>query len=323
MGDVKRILITGANGFVGRAAVAEARRNGLEVVAVYRREPVESWADDPGIFAQRADLSDRESIGLLKEAMSGVEAVIHAAAHLGGDADKHADDTLRGTETLMTAMQGSEARLVLVSSIAVYDTMQLSSGDILNESSPLEAPDNARDTYSAAKLRQEEMCSDSGRAVWLLRPGAVFGPGRTWHALLGFWASKAHVQINSDGQLPLVHVDHLAKTLISAAKSAPRGVQAVNVIDDDLPTRARFLKAHRKLAGWPQLVVPISYKAWLTGIRTLKPWSKNLPGLFQEPILRARLMPLQYPNTALRSLLGGADSASFENMLKQSLESQE
>ncbi|WP_299937934.1 NAD(P)-dependent oxidoreductase [uncultured Pelagimonas sp.] len=323
MGNLTRILITGANGFVGRAAVAEARHQGLEVVAVYRREPLESWAGDPGVFAQRADLSDRESIGLLKEAMSGVGAVIHAAAHMGGDADKHADDTLRGTEILLEAMQGSEAQLILVSSIAVYDTMQLDPGATLTENSPLESPETARDAYTAAKLQQETQCSDTGRSVWIMRPGAVYGPGRTWHALLGFWASKAHVQINSDGQLPLVHVDHLATSLIAATKTPPNGLQAVNIIDDDLPTRARFLETHRKLAGWPRLVLPVPYSLWLAGVRSLKPLAHKLPGLFQEPILRARMMPLSYPNTALRSFLGGADHAPFEDMLKQSLEGQE
>ncbi len=322
MGDVTRILVTGANGYVGRAVVAEARAQGIDVVAVYRREPIKSWSQDAGIFAQRADLSDTESTELLKHAIGDVGAVIHAAAHLGADSDRHADDTLRGTQTLLNAMEGSTARLVLVSSIAVYDTMQLSAGDTLTENSPLENPDDARDSYAQAKLKQEILCAETGRAVWLMRPGAVYGPDRTWHALLGFWASKLHVQITSDGQLPLAHVRQLAQSLIAATQTEPNGVQALNVVDDDLPTRDRFLAAHRRFSGWPRLTLPVPYTLWLGVVRLLKPWSVKLPGLFQEPILRARLMPLRYPNTALRSVLGGCDAAPFEDMLKSSLEGQ-
>lgn len=322
MGDMNRILITGANGFVGRATVAEARKQGFEVVAVYRRQPLDEWKDDAGLLPLQADLSAPESAALLHENMGDVAAVIHAAAHMGGDPAQHAKDTLHSTKTLLEAMRGSDARLVLVSSIAVYDTQKLEPGDTLTENSPLEELNHARDPYAEAKLQQEHLCLKTGNPVWLMRPGAVYGPGRTWHALMGFWASKLHVQINSDGQLPLVHVDHLAQALVSAAKSIPKGAQALNVVDDDLPTRARFLTAHRKLTGWPRLVLPLPFGAWLAVTRILKPASGKLPGLLKEPVVRARLMPLNYPNTALRAALGGADFARFEDMLSKSLEGQ-
>lgn len=323
MGPVNRILITGATGFVGRAAVAEARKQGFEVVAVYRRAPMDEWRSDAGIVPLQADLSDPASPAQLRDGMVGVGAVIHAAAHMGGDAAQHADDTVRGTETVLTAMQGSQAQLVLVSSIAVYDTMTLQPNAALTENSPLEHLGTARDPYTAAKLRQEQICTETGRAVWLMRPGAVYGPDRTWHALMGFWASKLHVQINSAGQLPLAHVDHLAQALIVAAQVHPKAAQALNIIDDDLPTRARFLTAHRKMTGWPRLVLPVPFGLWLAVSRFLKPISNKLPGLLQEPVLRARLMPLTYPNTALRAALGGADIAGFETMLANSIGDQD
>lgn len=322
MGDLNRILITGANGFVGRAAVAEARKQGIEVVAVFRRTALPEWADDTGISPQQADLSDANSAALLRGHMGTVGAVIHAAAHMGGNADKHADDTVRGTQTVLDALHGSDARLVLVSSIAVYDTQQLEPGTALTEDCPLEDPNHARDPYTQAKLLQEKLCAATGHPLWLMRPGAVYGPDRTWHALMGFWAFKLHVQINSDGQLPLVHVDHLAQSLVSATRAEPHSVQRLNIVDDDLPTRARFLTAHRKMTGWPRLVLPLPYGFWLRFVRLFGPVSGSLPGLLQEPIVRARLMPLSYPNTALRAVLGGADSAPFEDMLSDSLEAQ-
>lgn len=317
MGEM--ILITGANGFVGRAAVQAARSKEIEVTAVYRSTPSPEWASDPGITPLQADLSNPDCVPMLATAARTCGATIHAAALLGGDSAHLEHDTRRATEILLSALP-KDMRLVLVSSIAVYDTLKLAPGDILTEDSPLETSDTAHDGYAKAKLQQEELCQASGLATWILRPGAVYGPGRSWHALMGFWASKLHVQISSDGQLPLVHVDHLADTLIQAARTDSNGAPAVNVIDDDLPTRARFLKAHRNSAGWPHLTISISFKIWLLLARLLKPVSSKLPGLFQEPVLRARLMPLSYPNDALRAALGGADRAPFEQMLAQSVE---
>jgi nucleoside-diphosphate-sugar epimerase len=323
MGDVTRLLITAANGFVGRACVAEARARGIEVIALYRRAPLVDWARDPGVTALQADLSDAGTAARLRSALTDCQAVIHAAAHLGGDARSHADDTLRGTQTLLDAMDGSGARLVLVSSIAVYDTVQVTPGAALDESTPLEDPDHPRDAYAAAKLRQEILCRASGLPLWILRPGAIYGPGRSWHALLGFWAWKIHVQINSVGELPLTHVTHTAWALTEAATRAPDGTPVLNVLDDDRPTRARYLRAHRRITGWPKLVLPVPYWLWRIMIRPLKPLSGKLPGLFQEPVLRARMMPLRWPNTALRHTLGGEDIDTFEVMLIRTLEAEQ
>lgn len=322
MGDVTRILVTGANGFVGSACVAEARSRGIEVTALYRRAPRPEWAEDPGIHALQADLSDPSSAATLNRALQPCQALIHAAAHLGGDAGAHAQDTLTGTRTVLSALRGTDARLVLVSSIAVYDMTHLAQGGTLDESCPLEVAENARDAYADAKLRQESLCRDSGVPLWILRPGAIYGPGRTWHALLGFWAWKLHVQINSDGELPLTHVRHTAWALVEAATRDPQGIPVLNVIDDDRPTRARFLRAHRQMTGWPKLSVPVPYGLWLTLIRILKPMSARLPGLFREPIARARLMPVKWPNTALRHKLGGEDTDTFEGMLARTLEAE-
>ncbi|MDU8910818.1 NAD(P)-dependent oxidoreductase [Aestuariicoccus sp. MJ-SS9] len=317
MGAVSRILITGAAGFVGRACVAEARRRGLKVTAVIRGPEPAEWVGDAGIAVLKADLADTACRDHLGEAVAGADAIIHAAAHLGDQSTRHGADTVGATENLL-AVRGA-ARLVLVSSITVYDTMRLSPGDALTEESPLEDPDHARDPYTAAKLRQEALCRASGAPLWILRPGAIYGPGRTWHALGGVSAGPLHVAITSDGELPLCHVDHVAQAHLTAACTDPGGIRALNVIDDDLPTRGQFLAAHRRITGWPGLSVPIPYPVWLTLARLLKPLGDRLPGLLREPVLRARLMPLRYPNVALRAALGGGDTAPFEELLERAV----
>ncbi len=320
MGEVTRILVTGASGFVGRAVVAEARARGLHVVAVMRSHWPSEWDNDPGITKVTVDLAAADALDTLRPAMNGVGAVIHTAAHLGGDAATHDRDTLAGTQAVLSAMLGQDVRLVLVSSIAVYDTMQLQPGDTLTEESPLEHHATARDAYAGAKLRQEALCRVADHPMWILRPGAIYGPGRTWHALMGPWVGPLHIQIASDGELPMTHVRHCAWALVQAALTDPGGVQIANVLDDDRPTRARYLAAHSKAAGWPRWVLPVPFHLWHRLARLLAPLNLKRPGLLSEPILRARMMPLSYPNSALRAALGVADDAPFETMLTQSLE---
>ncbi|EIE51501.1 epimerase [Salipiger aestuarii] len=316
MGDIGRILITGAGGFIGRAAVAQARAQGLQVVAVVRRTVAPEW--DGGVTLVRADLSDPASVKALSGALRGCGAVIHAAAHPGGDADAAARDTLKGTAHLLAALPDA-MRLVLVSSITVYDTGRALPGGTITETSPLFAEGAAPDTYANAKLAQETLARARGAPLWLMRPGAVWGPGRSWHALNGVDAGPVTITLTSDGDLPLTHVTHCARALVSAALTDPGGIVALNVIDDDRPTRARFVAAHRQRAGWPRLAIPLPWRVWLALTRVLSPLSAHLPGLLREAPLRARIMPLKWPNTALRETLGGHDDAPLEDMLDASM----
>ncbi len=334
MGEV--IVVTGANGFVGRACVAEARRQGLPVLALYRSMPVPGWETDTGITALHCDLTAPDAAETLATALPDSGAIIHAAAHLGDDPDALARDTLQATQTLLEARQTRDLRLVLISSLAVYDTDRLSPGDTLDEDSPvipLSKADLAtpaayirttRDPYAGAKRLQEALVTRSGRpGDWILRPGAIWGPGRSWHALMGFWASKLHVTIGSGGDLPLTHVDHVAQNVLRAACTPVEAAPALNLFDDDRPTRARFLAAHRRCYGWPRLNVTVPYALWAAPLPLLRPVAHHLPGLFREEVLRSRMMPLRYPNVSLRSILGGEDMDSFESMMSRTREAEE
>lgn len=328
------IAVTGANGFVGRACVAEARRRGHPVLALCRSAPLPEWEADAGVTVARIDLSTEAE--RLPALLTTARALIHAAAFMGDDPQMLARDTLAATGAVLAACRAADIRLVMISSLAVYDTDALSPGDAVTEASPLIAlsPDaldrpeaylrSARDPYAGSKRLQEAMMVQDGEAEddWILRPGAIWGPGRSWHALQGFWASRLFVTIGSEGELPLAHVDHVARVAVDCAQTAPQGAPVLNVFDDDRPTRARFLTAHRRCYGWPRFNVTVPFGAWLALVRLLKPMASRLPGLFREPILRARMMPLCYPNTALRSALPGEDRDSFEGLMARTREAE-
>lgn len=320
------IVITGANGFLGRACVAEARRIDLNVIALHRSSAPADWASDAGITAVQLDLTAPEAAQRLIDARPKACAIVHAAAHLGDDPAAVARDTLAATRTIHRVWKETGSRLVLISSLAVYDTDHLAPRDVLDEATPLiprpARPEDARDAYAGAKRLQEAMFVEDNDLDdgWILRPGVLWGPGRTWHALQGFRASRLFVTIGSPGDLPLAHVDLTAQIAIGAALTRTSGPGIVNVFDDDRPTRARFLRAHRRCHGWPRLNVTLPFGLWWRIAGVLTPVSGRLPGLFQQSILRARLMPLRYPNTAMRSAFPGEDRDTFEGMMARTAE---
>ncbi|MGY0235138.1 NAD(P)-dependent oxidoreductase [Longispora urticae] len=77
---MSRIIVFGAGGRAGRAAVAEAVRRGHEVTAVVR-DPARHPAP-AGVRVVAGDVTDRAAVAAL---VAGQDAAVHAAADLGAD----------------------------------------------------------------------------------------------------------------------------------------------------------------------------------------------------------------------------------------------
>ncbi len=319
------VAVTGAAGFVGRATVAALRARGHAVRALLRRadQAPAAWGADPRVAVHALDLGAPAAGPALAAALQGVDAVIHAAAAMGGDDAAQARDTLAPTQALLAALAGMAPppRLVLVSSYSVYDLAALPEGRPLDETAPLEIHGGGRDAYARAKLAQERMAraaAAEGLPVWLLRPGAIFGPGRLWNAHLGHPVGPLLLQLERAGEVPVAWIGHVAEALARAAERAPEGpggVEAVNVLDDDRPDRAAYLAELRK-GGWPTAVLPLPWR-WLAALgrllaaRAPARLARKLPGLLRPETLAARMRPVTHDNAALHARLGWAPTRRF------------
>ncbi len=328
------VMITGASGFIGALAVATARARGHSVVAVVRKESsvLPEWGADGNIRIVVADLTERGAEALLIEAMKSVDVVIHTAASLAGSDKVQAQDTLAGTRALLAAMVGREGaapRFVLVSSLSVYRISGLASGDTVDERTPLEDFAEARDAYCRGKLAQEDLVRKAaekhGFPLWLMRPGAVYGPGRVWNAHLGMSVGSLLVQVGAGGEVPVVHVDRCAEALVLAAEVTPKNdaIEICNVVASDLPDRSAFVAAVEK-SGWPKRVVRVPFGllntvAWVVGYLPERLWLR-LPGLLRWPVLDARMRPLRYANRVLRERLGWRQTERFEDAMARALD---
>ncbi|WP_238363855.1 NAD-dependent epimerase/dehydratase family protein [Mesobacterium pallidum] len=295
-----KLLVTGANGFLGRHVVAAARTRGHTVRRLVRS----------GEGEVKCDLS-KAGDRLLADALLGTDAVIHLAAAMSGDPDVQARDTLAGTRALLDAVTRARVRphVVLASSIAVYSSDPKLSGQEITERSPIEAAPQARDAYVAAKLAQEAMLAEAGGGC-VLRIGAIYGAGHSWNAHVGIGLGPVLLRIGDKGQIPLTYVKNAALAVVLAAE---QGDGVINIVDSDLPDRRRFVAAHRG-SGWPRVTLPVPFAAMERLGGLLSPW-KTRPGLLHPPILRARMMPLRYSNACARDRLGWAPRGTFEENL--------
>lgn len=172
-----KVLVTGANGFVGRAAVARLAADGHEVIA----------ANGPGANGAAGgvpfDVTDETSV---RRAFSGpVDAVLHLAAvasvkeardHPALAWSVNAEGTARVARVLADASARWPAppRLLVVSSAEVYGA----STTPCREDSPVApvAPYNA--SKLGAELAALETFRARGLAVIVARPFPHIGPGQ-------------------------------------------------------------------------------------------------------------------------------------------------
>lgn len=309
-----QLVVTGAAGFIGRAVVAAALARGHRVVAVVRR---------PGVALEGAAVvaADLATPGALAPHLAGADAVIHCAASLDGDEAAQRRDTIEATVQVADAMRAAGlTRLVLLSSFAVYDIARLAPGALLDEQSPVCADGAERGPYIDAKLAQERVACDPARRLdaRVVRPGLVFGAGRTWFYHLGLHLHpRLWVSLAGAAELPLTYVENCAEAIVAAAE-APNGGGVVNIVDDARPTRAAYLQALAGHATPSPLVVDLPWSVLRAGARGANGLGVTA-GMLHPARLAARCQPQRYTNAAAQARLAWRPRVAMADAIARAL----
>jgi nucleoside-diphosphate-sugar epimerase len=175
-----KVLVTGANGFIGSAAVTSFARNGYLVIAQSRG--FASTRDAPeNIKSLKASLDD---LDLLREAYIGCTTILHTAARVHQVRDSCVDPL---AEYRKVNVQHTLALARAAASCGVQRFVFLSSIKVNGEWSAPDKPFTANDTpapvdaYGISKYEAElglrDIASQTGMEVVIVRPPLVYGPG--------------------------------------------------------------------------------------------------------------------------------------------------
>ncbi len=328
-----RILVTGSNGFIGSKVVEKLLEYGFANLRCFirpssRLDPLEKalsrFHAGKNVELVTGDLLSRDDCS---KAAEGVSIIYQLAAGMEKSfAGAFMNSTLT-SRNLMDAFlrYGQPKRFVNVSSFAVYSTLSLKRGDLLDETCPLEdAPQERFDAYGFGKLKQEELVKEYGRKYELpyviVRPGYVFGPGKQeLSGRVGTGTFGFFIQVNGSNCLPLTFVDNCAEAIVLAGLKANVDGEIFNVVDDELLTGRQFLTAYKgKVRSFRSIRIPYFAAYGLCSLwEKYANWSKNqLPPAFNRRRCVAEWKGNRYSNQKLKDRLGWKPRVPMEKAMK-------
>ncbi|TKB74968.1 MAG: SDR family NAD(P)-dependent oxidoreductase [Nitrospira sp.] len=193
MSTIKRkVLVTGADGFIGSHLTEVLMRRGHDVRAFVLYNSFNSWGwldyapndirDKLDIFA--GDIRDPHGV---KEAMKGCDAVLHLAALIAIPYSYHSPDTyvdtnIKGTlNVLQAARELGVERIIHTSTSEVYGTARFVP---ISEDHPLQG----QSPYSATKIAADQLAysfyASFDLPVVIARPFNTYGPRQSARAVI-------------------------------------------------------------------------------------------------------------------------------------------
>lgn len=188
----KKILITGADGFIGSHLTEALVNEGYDVSAFVYYNSFNSWG-----WLDRADKNIQDSINVfagdirdahgVREAARGCDAILHLAALISIPFSYHSpeayvDTNVKGTLNVVQAAQDlGISRVVCTSTSEVYGTAQFVP---ITEDHPLVG----QSPYAATKIAADQIAlsfyRSFGTPVTILRPFNTFGPRQSARAVI-------------------------------------------------------------------------------------------------------------------------------------------
>lgn len=171
----RRVLVTGANGFVGRPLCVELQACGYEVRAAVRR-PIDDWDIEQSIV----DIGPNTN---WEPILKDVDDVVHLAARVHVTRE---DSSSALRQYRLTNVEGSERMAREAARLGVTRFVYVSSIKVNGESthgtpfSETDVPD-PKDAYGRSKWEAEQAitaaANETGLKIVILRPPLVYGPG--------------------------------------------------------------------------------------------------------------------------------------------------
>lgn len=291
------ILVTGANGFVGRSLCAALAQLGQTVVAATRHT-----------LPDRVPNITNFQIGTLatdtdwQHGLQGCDAVVHLAARVHVMTDTATDPLTEFRRvnvdgTLNLARQAAAVgvrRFVFLSSIGVNGKSTTSSQKFTADDAPV-----PHDHYSASKYEAEQalrqLAVETGLEVVIIRPPLVYGaeaPGN-FGKLMRVLAKRPLLPLGAiHNKRSLVALDNLIDLIVTCLDHPAAANQTFLVSDGEDLSTTELLRRMGLALGRPARLIPVPTSLLEAGAALLgrRDMAQRLCGSLQVDISKAHVL---------------------------------
>ncbi|MDR3049985.1 MAG: NAD-dependent epimerase/dehydratase family protein [Elusimicrobiota bacterium] len=242
-----KVLITGANGFVGSHIVEKLLENKEEVSAIVRKTSNLKWIKDLPITLKYGSLDDAV---FLESCAAEVDAIVHCAGTVRAmDKEGYFKSNVENTANLCRAALNANPKLKRF----IYISSQAAMGPSASEiGKKLDEDLKPASDYGESKLAAEKALKNQLKnkiPYTILRPASVYGP-RDKDIFIFFNLVNKHLKpITAKKRLiQLVFVKDIAKAVISA-------------INNEKSANKTFYLAQKKPYSWKEVAETINKTA--------------------------------------------------------------
>lgn len=311
-----KLLVTGANGFVGSALLLRLSLDAQHQIKAALRRGVSNIPE--GVTpVQIGDLGPETDWQL---AVSGVDTTIHVAAHVhvmrASIADMQAEFRRVNVEgTLNLACQAAAAgvrRFIFISSVKVNGESTLLGRPYIADDAPAPV-----DPYGVSKRKAEDglrkLAAETGMEVVIIRPPLVYGPGvkANFRNMMSWLCRGIPLPLGAiHNRRSLVALDNLVNFICTCLDHPAAANQTFLVSDGEDLSTTDLLRRMAHALHVPAHLVPVP--------QGLLEWGAKMLG--REDLSRRLCASLQVDVSKARTLLGWQPPVTVEIALRRTAE---
>lgn len=248
---MKKVLVTGATGFLGKYVVEELVEHGYQVRAFGRNRAIGQSLVNASVTFIQGDLTNQED---LTKACQEMDMVVHAGAlsTVWGPWEDFYQTNVLGTKYILEACsEANIERLVYVSSPSIYAAPR-DQLDIKESDAPQE---NRLNNYIRSKLASEKLFKDyPDVSSVILRPRGLFGIGDTsiLPRVLNL-SQKIGIPLIGDGRqlMDMTCVENVALAIRLALETPQAAGEVYNITNGEPRTFRDLIEETLRGLGYP------------------------------------------------------------------------